>query len=426
MGQWRNGSPEGNGIYTYVGHDIWQSYSGWWRVGKRHGGGRLIFLDGSVELKEYSEGIEIQTVSPETAIREYGSIQEWINHFQPRDTLLVDIEIPDIPTIPSPSQSSSSLSSHSPSSLSSPPPPSPPPNLPPLPQSTSPQPTGSQPTESQSPTPPTPPTPPTHTPRIRLPPIQPRPLSYTRSAETTHAEEKTDTSPDSPPDSSPESSPSSPITESPRTSVSNISSIDSLEITTQSSLEYGSNLTPQQKLDEKRALLCYYRHRNSLLLDKIKNYRERGQIEKDRLQEALLQQRQLQRQYRSLEHEIQILNSDISDYQRTIRTLGTTIRESIQVIRDKNREIDRLHAAMSPSVSTTNTNTNPPSNPAESSLCKICLTNPRSIVLLPCKHFVLCQPCERQNRTSHTSSDTRESLCPICRTPYNDFLRVFT
>ena len=185
MGQWRDGTPEGNGLYTYANHDIWQSYSGWWRAGKRNGGGKLTFLDGSVELKEYSEGLEIQTVSPETAIREYGSIQGWINHFQPRDTLLAEIDIPDIPNIessPSPtlSQASSDLSttpSHSPSpSLQATPP-----NLPPL-------------SRTNSPPPPPPPDtePPLLTstrrsqeslqiPRIRLPPIQPRPLSYTGS-----------------------------------------------------------------------------------------------------------------------------------------------------------------------------------------------------------------------------------------------------
>ena len=44
-----------NGLYTYANHDIWQSYSGWWRAGKRNGGGKLTFLDGSVELKEYTK-----------------------------------------------------------------------------------------------------------------------------------------------------------------------------------------------------------------------------------------------------------------------------------------------------------------------------------------------------------------------------------
>ena len=164
------------------------------------------------------------------------------------------------------------------------------------------------------------------------------------------------------------------------------------------------------------------------LLDKIKKYKSIGIAERDRLEETLLQHRQLQRQYRSLEREIQILKSDISDYQRTINTLGTTIRESIEVIRDKNREITRLQQAMSPSQQGGGgqPSSSSSSSSSESSLCKICLTNPRSIVLLPCKHFVLCQPCERRNRLTHTSSDTRESLCPICRTPYNDFLRVFT
>ena len=45
--------------------------------------------------------------------------------------------------------------------------------------------------------------------------------------------------------------------------------------------------------------------------------------------------------------------------------------------------------------------------------CVVCLTEPRSTVLLPCRHLCVCESC-----FSHSMA-----LCPICRAPARAFLR---
>jgi len=55
--------------------------------------------------------------------------------------------------------------------------------------------------------------------------------------------------------------------------------------------------------------------------------------------------------------------------------------------------------------------------------CVVCLDEPRSVLLLPCKHLVLCGGCmlamQRQVRQDLITGDStqREVLCPVCREP---------
>lgn len=42
--------------------------------------------------------------------------------------------------------------------------------------------------------------------------------------------------------------------------------------------------------------------------------------------------------------------------------------------------------------------------------CVVCLTNPRSIVIKPCNHMVLCQEC-------YDTIMQTDGLCPLCRVP---------
>ena len=47
--------------------------------------------------------------------------------------------------------------------------------------------------------------------------------------------------------------------------------------------------------------------------------------------------------------------------------------------------------------------------------CVICLDQRKNIVLLPCRHFVLCESC-----------CSKVEICPCCRSPINDSLCIFT
>jgi hypothetical protein len=55
--------------------------------------------------------------------------------------------------------------------------------------------------------------------------------------------------------------------------------------------------------------------------------------------------------------------------------------------------------------------------------CVVCLDAPRSVLLLPCKHLVLCGGCSSQmQRQVHVDlvmgdSSRRQVLCPVCREP---------
>lgn len=47
--------------------------------------------------------------------------------------------------------------------------------------------------------------------------------------------------------------------------------------------------------------------------------------------------------------------------------------------------------------------------------CKICCSSLRSVVLIPCRHFVLCQPCAEKVHD-----------CPVCRANVEDKVYVLT
>ena len=49
--------------------------------------------------------------------------------------------------------------------------------------------------------------------------------------------------------------------------------------------------------------------------------------------------------------------------------------------------------------------------------CSVCMTNPKTIIVLPCRHLFICRQC-----TQITINDY--SLCPICRTSIQAFVSV--
>lgn len=54
-------------------------------------------------------------------------------------------------------------------------------------------------------------------------------------------------------------------------------------------------------------------------------------------------------------------------------------------------------------------------------MCVACLSNIKSILLLPCRHLCLCPPCAQQ----FTVDRLHDGLCPLCRTPIGSTTEVF-
>ena len=51
--------------------------------------------------------------------------------------------------------------------------------------------------------------------------------------------------------------------------------------------------------------------------------------------------------------------------------------------------------------------------------CTICYEKNRNVILYPCRHLVLCQNC------SETIKIYNDSKCPLCRTKFNYYEKVF-
>ena len=58
----------------------------------------------------------------------------------------------------------------------------------------------------------------------------------------------------------------------------------------------------------------------------------------------------------------------------------------------------------------------------EAAKCVICLTNPREVLLRPCKHVVMCKDCAS---TRSRAGVPRVQQCPICRSPILSRERIF-
>jgi len=58
----------------------------------------------------------------------------------------------------------------------------------------------------------------------------------------------------------------------------------------------------------------------------------------------------------------------------------------------------------------------------DTSLCIVCRDRPRSCVLLPCRHNILCKPCASELRFGRTAS---QGFCPVCRAHISDIIETF-
>ena len=52
--------------------------------------------------------------------------------------------------------------------------------------------------------------------------------------------------------------------------------------------------------------------------------------------------------------------------------------------------------------------------------CKICMVKNADMLVLPCAHLAMCQPCEVRCRNQ------TKQRCPICRKFYNELIKIYT
>ena len=66
---------------------------------------------------------------------------------------------------------------------------------------------------------------------------------------------------------------------------------------------------------------------------------------------------------------------------------------------------------------------NHPSNPRDSQVpkeCVVCLSAPRSVLAVPCRHLCLCPECAEVLRCAETPN----AACPVCRQPFEALCEV--
>jgi hypothetical protein len=62
----------------------------------------------------------------------------------------------------------------------------------------------------------------------------------------------------------------------------------------------------------------------------------------------------------------------------------------------------------------------PTSQPdAEETMCVVCFDAPKDHLVLPCKHLCVCEACAEQ------LTKTRTPMCPVCRGPIRETMKVF-
>ena len=63
------------------------------------------------------------------------------------------------------------------------------------------------------------------------------------------------------------------------------------------------------------------------------------------------------------------------------------------------------------------------------SLCCICCDQPKSVLLLPCRHLCVCEGCAemKSNSDSNSARIANNSLrkCPVCRTLIENRMKIF-
>ena len=106
------------------------------------------------------------------------------------------------------------------------------------------------------------------------------------------------------------------------------------------------------------------------------------------------------------EKKIQDLEGKISDLENNEKNNTLIIKQQEKQILEYNNKIKSVE--------------NQKKQLEEQFNCKVCFRNISNLVLQPCNHVVICETCETNMRNSQNGR-----RCPVCRKPYNKFIKIF-
>lgn len=118
-----------------------------------------------------------------------------------------------------------------------------------------------------------------------------------------------------------------------------------------------------------------------------------------------------------LEKENDALSSRLDSMSRRAEDLEDRIRDMSERYESCKKEMNDLNSQYERVV---NSSSERGESDESVDRCVICVTAPRSVVLIPCRHLCLCEEC-----VAHVQK-MRTRVCPLCREPIDSHICVFT
>ena len=142
-----------------------------------------------------------------------------------------------------------------------------------------------------------------------------------------------------------------------------------------------------------------------------------------RLARALLESAINTTQTPGLQHHIDAINvlldsnTEGLEWEKLEASLAATLAKA---------QVLRARAVVAASATSTASST-----PTNHSLCTICKSGPKCVVLMPCRHFCVCETCSQALKNGSTWDDDKQlcntqPTCPICRAIIADYVSVYT
>jgi hypothetical protein len=166
--------------------------------------------------------------------------------------------------------------------------------------------------------------------------------------------------------------------------------------------------------------LCYindarFSHHSLALPIAIKHSRSwQEQQEQQRLQQQCeLFQQQMQQQQQQFEQQQQQLPPlPITATASAAVTATTTASAAVTATSSEAEKISALRRELAAARATQQA-------AADQSMCCVCLSQPKNVAFLPCRHACTCIECCK------TICDAGNATCPVCRAPISGFMEVF-
>ena len=106
----------------------------------------------------------------------------------------------------------------------------------------------------------------------------------------------------------------------------------------------------------------------------------------------------------------------------------TSVLAQLEAIRDRLGEVTDLDKVESVLSEMTRKVSEMKTKVSQNNLCTICKTEQKCVVLMPCRHFCVCQQCSlllQDNSFSSISTPSLPSTCPICRSEISDYVSIY-